>query len=56
MSKDIMFMLEDNNIMGQPVYDRWEKALWYQRFLGFFFKRYKMRFIDYKGFALNKTI
>lgn len=41
------------NFIGHPVYDRWNKAKWYQKILGSIFPKYKSRFIDFKPFELT---
>lgn len=47
---EITFIDEDGIQYGQRDYSRWENAKWYQRLLGYFFKPYKNKFLDFKGF------
>ncbi len=42
----VIFVMKDGSIMGNANMKRWSEATRWQRFLGFFSRRYKNRFID----------
>lgn len=56
MKEGSIILLDINdNAIGHPVYDRWNKLPWYKRLFGFFFYNYKRKFIDLVGFDVKMT-
>ena len=48
-----LFITNDNEIIGQTDYTRYNKLPKWKKIICFFFKSYKIRFIDVKGFDVK---
>lgn len=51
----LILLDKNDNALGHPNYDRWNKLPWYKRLFGFFFYCYKRKFIDLEGFKVKST-
>lgn len=46
----------NDNALGHPNYERWNKLPWYKRLFGYFFYSYKRKFIDMEGFQVDGVV
>ncbi|MCK5605292.1 hypothetical protein KAR91_25595 [Candidatus Pacearchaeota archaeon] len=51
----VCYELEDGSIMGHANTDAWDNAKWYQKLLGYFWRKYKNRFIKPEPFKAEFT-
>lgn len=49
----VLFTTKDNSIMGQADFTRYNQLPWWKKVICFFWRPYKRRFIDIKGFACD---
>lgn len=55
MKTGIIFKMESGSLWGKADFTRWNKAKWYQKLLGFFFRCYKRKFIDMMPYEVELT-
>ncbi len=55
--KDVSLILldENDNALGHPNYDRWNKLPLYKRLFGYLFYSYKHKYIDITGFNIESV-
>lgn len=51
----IRFVLEDGSIMSHANTEDWDNVKWYQKLLGYFWRKYKNRFIKPEPFKAELT-
>ena len=52
----VIFITKDNELIGIPIYTRYNALPRWKKILCFFSKNYKIRFIDIKGFEIANIV
>lgn len=52
----VVFFDSEDNIMIKIDTSRWDKLIWYKKLIGYFFKTYKMKFVDFKPFGFKTSV